>query len=235
MNKAVLLASMLALAGCVAACSKKDTQPASATAASTTTATSTAQSAADTSSGSAADDAAAPTTPPKSSTTTEDAAMAKALPRNKTPKPKRIYEPGPALSPGQDLVAWFKANPDEYVRIPVVIHFDEGLRQRKKAYIALDPKAAEPADAVVLNLDDSTLGISLSSRLRSLCPEGPSCVIWVEGHWGSVGVGLPTPEPTSPPPWPFTVRDTLSFDTQAVDATAPTIFVGNKTGNMPPP
>jgi hypothetical protein len=40
------------------------------------------------------------------------------------------------------------------------------------------------ADAVVVDLDDAALGISLSDRAKRVCPAGtPTCAIWVEGFW----------------------------------------------------
>ncbi len=132
----------------------------------------------------------------------------------KTPKAQRSFAPGPALADGVALLEWFAANPDAYVRIPVVV-FPGDLGGVKLAYIGTEP--APPADdAIVLDLDDGALGIDLSTRLRSLCSTGRHagappgrpevCVVWIEGSWGR---HLPSPlGDAEPPPWPLTVRDT---------------------------
>lgn len=125
----------------------------------------------------------------------------------KRPRPERTFAKGPTLKDGEALLAWFQEEGSGYVRIPVVIRFStDGLRHRELSYIGTDAEAM-PEDALVLSLDDSTLGIGLDMRLRSLCDdESPTCVLWIEGFWGGMQLALMDDE--GPPPWPFTVRDT---------------------------
>ncbi len=130
------------------------------------------------------------------------------MPSLKTPKPERSFKPGPSLADSAALLAWFEANPTAYVRIPVVI-FPGDLGGIKLAFVGTEP-APPPDGAIVLELDDSALGIPLSTRLRSLCDAGSdACVVWIEGTWGrllpdlaSIASGRATS-----PSWPLSVRD----------------------------
>ena len=123
----------------------------------------------------------------------------------KTRKPKRNFAPGPSLADSAALHAWLEAHPNAYLRLPVVIvKSTDGLPGHELAYIGTEP-ASPPEGAILLDLDDSTLGIGLSDRLRSLCDsESAACVVWIEGTWGRVAPAFGAQEPT---PWPFTVRD----------------------------
>lgn len=124
------------------------------------------------------------------------------MPTRKTPKPKRSFVPGPALADRASLLAWLKSNPGSVLRLPVVIH-RAPLGGYDVAFIGTEA-GPSAEDAIVLDLDDSTLGIGLSDRLRFQCAEEKICVVWIEGSWGSA---LPDLEPKDPPPWPFTVHD----------------------------
>ena len=131
--------------------------------------------------------------------------MGRAMPSLKTPQPARSFVPGPALADGAALLGWLRAHPDARVRIPVVILFSpDGLRAPRLTFLGTDP--APPAeDAILLELDDSALGIGLDTRLRSLCDaESDACAVWIEGTWGPLLPGLRS---TEAPPWPVTVRD----------------------------
>lgn len=102
------------------------------------------------------------------------------------------------------MLDWLEAHPGAYLRVPVVV-FPGDLDGIRLAFIGTDP-APPPDDAIVLELDDSGLGIPLSTRLRSLCGEDSEpCVVWIEGTWGRlVPDSVDTPES---PPWPLAVRD----------------------------
>ncbi len=121
----------------------------------------------------------------------------------KTPKPERSFVAGPPLADSTALLEWLDANPRAYLRLPVVI-FPGDLGGIRLAFIGTEP-APPPEGAILLDLDDTTLGIPLSSRLRSLCGAGGApCAVWIEGTWGRPLPGLGASEP---PPWPVTVRD----------------------------
>ncbi len=100
----------------------------------------------------------------------------------------------------------------------MVVLSADGLFGRRRAFIGTEPSA--PAkDAIPLELDDSTLGIDLGTRLRSLCGAGAdACRVWIEGIWGPTLAGLRAAEP---PPWPLTVRDVGPL----VEGSPLTIFV----------
>ncbi len=139
------------------------------------------------------------------------------MPTLKTQRQKRTFFPGPPLADSAGLLAWLESNPGTTLRLPVVIiSSSESLGGNDLAFIGTD--LGPPAeDAVLLDLDDSTLGIPLSTRLRSLC-DAETCVVWIEGIWGRA---LPDLEDQQPPPWPFTVRDTGP----RVEGSPQTIFV----------
>ncbi len=122
----------------------------------------------------------------------------------KTPKPERSFAPGPALDDGAALLAWLEAHPGAYLRIPVVVLLPaDGLFGPRRAFVGTE--SAPPENAIPLELDDSTLGIDLGTRLRALCDAGTAaCRVWIEGTWGPPMAGLRAAEP---PPWPLTVRD----------------------------
>ncbi len=137
--------------------------------------------------------------------------------RPKQPRPERSFAPGPALADGAALLEWLAANPRVDLRLPVVISRGDlgGIGQ---AFIGTDP-GPPPPDAILLELDDSTLGIDLATRLRSLCGTGRDpCAVWIEGFWDPPLPGLGSAQP---PPWPLTVRDAGPV----VEGSLATIFV----------
>lgn len=139
------------------------------------------------------------------------------MPTPKTPKKDRPFVPGPALDDTATLLAWLTSNPGVTLRLPVVLRFPlDNLGGHDLAFIGTEP--GPPADdAIRLHLDDSTLGIPLSDRLRSLCETG-DCVVWIEGIWG---LAIPALDDRQPPPWPLTVHDTGP----RVEGSPGTIFV----------
>lgn len=124
----------------------------------------------------------------------------------KTPRPKRRFTPGPAFDDSPALLEWLGANSEAYLRLPVVI-FTGDLGDVELAYIGTEP-IPPPAGAITLDLDDSALGICLTTRLRSLRDSASdACVVWIEGTWGRLLPGVPPGGGSEPPPWPFAVRD----------------------------
>ena len=82
----------------------------------------------------------------------------------------------------------------------MVIRHHHDLFRRRRAFIGTAPEP--PAnDAIQLDLDDSTLGIDLDTRLRSLCDAGDEpCVVWIEGTWGRAVLTFSRHVSTSEPP-----------------------------------
>ncbi|MBW2254949.1 MAG: hypothetical protein JRI25_10180 [Deltaproteobacteria bacterium] len=95
---------------------------------------------------------------------------------------------GPALSPSADLVAWFEGDgAGKLVQLPVVVTPSPlGLASGHVGVLPEPPGA----DALLLKLDDTAMGVSLADKIRGDCPAGQACVIWVEGIWGAT-VAMP--------------------------------------------
>jgi hypothetical protein len=119
---------------------------------------------------------------------------------------------GPRVDSREELEAWIvnlmdqTASPRPLVRVPVLISFDESRLAVSSAYVGALPGVKRGIEVV---LDDSALGVSLLSRLQPGCAMDEStCLIWVEGHWGSL---LRLDENARPhgPPYPLTVRRLL--------------------------
>jgi hypothetical protein len=87
-----------------------------------------------------------------------------------------------ALVPAARLIAWLDAQHDagkpRRLRLPVV------LQPSITGFSNSGARVGPAADALVVNLDDTALGISLSDRAKRVCPAGaPACAMWVEGFW----------------------------------------------------
>ncbi len=146
------------------------------------------------------------------------------MPGAKTPKPERSFSPGPTLADSAALLAWLESNPSAYLRLPVVV-FRGGLGGVELAFIGSDP-VPPGDDAILLELDDSALGIGLSTRLRSLCGGSDACAVWIEGTWGRLLPGIAAPAAAEPPPWPLAVRDAGP----RVEGSPATILVADRGG-----
>ena len=140
-------------------------------------------------------------------------------------RPRRAFAPGPAVEDASALLAWLEANPNIYLRLPVVVLLSpDGLPGTRLAFIGTDA-APPPEDAIMLALDDSTLGIDLSTRLAAVCgAEAEACVVWIEATWGHA---IPVPGTAAPPPWPVTVHDVGP----PVEGSPATVFAEERTGD----
>jgi hypothetical protein len=101
-------------------------------------------------------------------------------------------EAGPALTPSSALLVWLNANPRKKsgdrrrIRLPVVVEFEDDYRL---AYgpIYIAARLEQPANPILLEIDDTALGVGLMTRLLSICPKDKKgCVLWLEGHWGAL-------------------------------------------------
>lgn len=140
------------------------------------------------------------------------AAVATSRPRAApAPGPKRMIPPGrfvagPPVRPARNLLAWLQRVGRRRVRLPVVIRFDASpLRSRRDAFVGASPRDLS-SQPLRLRLDDTAMGISLRTRLRSACPQARSwCALWLEGTWGPLLRHRTAPRPAGSP-HPFAVR-----------------------------
>jgi hypothetical protein len=92
--------------------------------------------------------------------------------RPKVPYVETAKTVGPKLSEKELLDTWLAEAHDAVLRLPVTVERG-GYGQSIRA------KLGERE----VRLDDSALGLSLTDRLRSACPEENPCRVWVEGRW----------------------------------------------------
>jgi hypothetical protein len=126
------------------------------------------------------------------------------------------FQPGPALSPSEPLLAWLQnsaAGGDrKLLRIPVVINFaNPGRFSFGACWIGTEPAApgaSAPADAVLIKPDSTGLSVSLVDQVKQKCGDQVmSCALWLDGLWGPRIDGAPqAPQPPGTPTrWPFAV------------------------------
>ena len=93
---------------------------------------------------------------------------------------RRKFARGPAVTPGDKLVAWFerqiKDNEKSYFRVPLV------LKQGQVGFSLRGARIGAAADAIEVYANDSALGIGLDNRARTQCQDRPTCAFWVEGR-----------------------------------------------------
>ena len=110
------------------------------------------------------------------------------------PEKERSFVAGPKLKPTKELLAWLEELPKGVrIRLPIVVRFtDETGFMRKDAFIGESVNELDE-DSLFIKLDDTTMGIPLSSHLRSHRSEkATDCALWMEGTWG-VALDLPMP------------------------------------------
>jgi hypothetical protein len=97
---------------------------------------------------------------------------------------ERSFEPGPAISEREPLVAWLAMHAREggsgaTLRLPVALALRDGGTHLGDAYLGLEGGA----ERLVVLLDDSALGIALLDRVRQHARSDGSCALWLEGVW----------------------------------------------------
>ena len=92
--------------------------------------------------------------------------------RPKVPYVETAKTVGPKLSQQELLETWLAEAHDAVLRLPVTI-------ERRGYGQSIGAKLGERE----VRIDDSALGVSLTDRLRSVCPEESPCRVWVEGRW----------------------------------------------------
>ncbi|MBT3983803.1 MAG: hypothetical protein HOE90_20780 [Bacteriovoracaceae bacterium] len=96
------------------------------------------------------------------------------------------------ISDSAKLKSWLDHNKGRYLRLPVVVEFQDEYRLGlKKAFIGGDISQLSD-DSLLLDLDDTQMGTSIIDTLKDLCPVGKnSCAVWIDGMWGRT-VELPS-------------------------------------------
>lgn len=119
-------------------------------------------------------------------------ALAACTGRASTPEPAKppmpsepavtdTYDPGPELTPSDDLVAWFKGDgAGKLVQLPVVV--TPSVLGVSKGQVA----------GLEIKLEDTAMSVGLADRLRPDCPYDEPCAVWLEGVWGPT-VDMPGP------------------------------------------
>lgn len=103
-----------------------------------------------------------------------------------SPAPVVAFEDGPFADDPAALLAWLQGRKG-LVQLPVVVAFDDEHRLGiVRAWVG-----ASEAAGLKLKLDDTAMGVALLDHLRTACPPGPTCEVWLEGTWGPVMAGMP--------------------------------------------
>lgn len=117
------------------------------------------------------------------------------------------YTAGPMVLPKADLLAYFEGQEGSPVyKVPVVFVYDDEGFHMKEVFIGVS-EDMDDADKLLLDPDDSGLGIGLDDRLRSTFEGAKVCHAWLIGKWGALlDLDLPGMEPEEGV-YPFTVHD----------------------------
>ena len=76
------------------------------------------------------------------------------------------------IADGDKLIAWFEAQGEKVVRVPVL------LSQGQVGYGNANAKLG----ALTVRLDDSRLGMGIAMKARA-CAGKPRCAMWLDGIW----------------------------------------------------
>jgi hypothetical protein len=115
-----------------------------------------------------------------------------AVARPLTADPPLAVEDGPAVADPAALLAWLEAGGARRVQLPVVLTFAPS-----RLGVAAAAVGAAPG-ALPVRLDDAALGVALLDHARRLCPEGPTCAVWLEGRWGARDLAAELGAPPGP-------------------------------------
>lgn len=91
---------------------------------------------------------------------------------------------GPEVSPSGPLLGWIARQQESdgkprVIRLPVSLALIRDGGAISSAHVGV----ADAPDALALELDDSSLGISLRERVHEKCPDTQRCDLWLEGYW----------------------------------------------------
>lgn len=110
------------------------------------------------------------------------------------------------------ILYWLNNHKGSELVLPVIVTFDEYKLGIEKAVVTLNTNT-ESESEILLNLDDSPMGISLTDKLHQHCRESQrSCLLYLEGIWGplsgaieAVGDSVQSKNKTDKRKWPFVV------------------------------
>ncbi|MEH2191291.1 MAG: hypothetical protein V7K98_01300 [Nostoc sp.] len=134
---------------------------------------------------------------------------------------------GPAIKPSAQLLDWLNQEANtasgskRRLRLPVFIHFEDSYR------LAIGDSFIGVSDVdrhnnpIFLSLDDTSMGVSLLTKVRDICPNSASsCGVWLEGYWGALIdfnlPGLSDLREEKAKKWPFTVLEVHGLITKQV-------------------
>jgi hypothetical protein len=92
------------------------------------------------------------------------------------------FTPGAPIAPSDQLVAWLDQQQ---------VEVGKPLKVRLPVTLELDPTGTMIGGARVgelpVEINDAALGISLADRVAQHCPDGDTCLLWLQGHWRGGG------------------------------------------------
>lgn len=129
-------------------------------------------------------------------------------------QPKTIQQPlnfipGPAINPSAQLLDWLNQEAEatsslrKQVRLPVLISFKYSYGFAIGESFIGTSEADRDKNTIFLSLNDRRMNIPLLERLRHTCPTfTTSCVVWLDGYWGTTLSDLREQKGNK---WPFAV------------------------------
>lgn len=100
---------------------------------------------------------------------------------------------GPLIQPSLLLLDWLEKNSRTAAgkrvrfRLPVVVRFEDQYRLALSDAFIGTTEADGGAQGILLELDDTGMGIALIDELRGRCPKSTNtCAVWLEGYWGQL-------------------------------------------------
>ncbi len=116
---------------------------------------------------------------------------------------------GPKILPREELLAFFENQEGKPTfKIPVVLLYGDGSSLGlNEAFIGVAEDMDE-ADKLLIEPDDSGLGIGMDDRVRDAFGDQKVCHAWLIGKWGPL-LDMPGMDDSEEGVYPFTVHDIL--------------------------
>lgn len=117
--------------------------------------------------------------------------------------------PGPKILPREELLAYFENQEGKPTyKIPVVLRHGDGFPGGMDEVFIGVAEDMDEADKLLLEPDDSGLGIGLAERVRDAFGDQKICHAWLIGKWGPL-IDMPGMDDSEEGVYPFTVHDIL--------------------------